>query len=412
MRISTAVILATILGVATGAGVAALRIAVAPWDGDPEGVRRASSALQVPGGPEPKVVVDHEQYNFGTMDVDAEAKHDFTFTNRGQAPLVLSAGDTSCGCTLSEIEGGRMEIAPGESNVVTVKWTANKGEGPFTQTATIETNDPIRPRMILTVSGRITRVVRPVPSELVLGQVSAGRPVTGQVRLLCYLEEPLEVRACEPVEEQTAEHFEVTFEPLPADQLQQESEAGDTSGKEEEKKGETGKTKTPQSGYLLTITVKPGLPLGVFRQTILVKTNLESIPTVKVPVMGTVVGDISIYGRGWDAENSLLTLGTISRQEGALGRLLLVTRGPLSKEVQFELVRADPEDLLQVDQQRLQEATAIGSGTATQTPLIIRIPKGSRRANYLGPQFGEIRIKTNHPEIPELRIHVRFAVEG
>jgi hypothetical protein len=91
--------------------------------------------------------------------------------------------------------------------------------------------------------------------------------------------------------------------------------------------------------------------------------------------------------------------------------LLLIARGPLGKEVQFAVVRTDP-DLLQVDQQKLKETTMIGSGTVTQTPLIIRIPKGSRRATYLGSQLGEILIKTNYPEIPLLRIRVRFAVEG
>ena len=175
------------------------------------------------------------------------------------------------------------------------------------------------------------------------------------------------------------------------------------------KSGSTGK---PQSGYLLQVTVKPGLPLGGFRQTILVKTNQESVPTVKIPVVGTVVGDISIYGRGWDGENNVLTLGTLASQEEVESVLLLVTRGPYSKEIKFELDPTSPSpDLIEVDQQRLKKTTAIGSGEVTRTELVVRV-KGSRRANYLGPKLGEILIHTNHPEIPVLRIRVRFAVEG
>ena len=413
-KIFLTVALAMMLGVGTGAGIAALRIVIAPWDGDPEGVRLGTSAGTRSGGPVPRVVVDRAEFEFGTMDVKAEARHDFILTNRGEATLELTAGETSCGCTLSEIEDG--SIAPGESGTVTVKWTAEKGEGPYTQTATIETNDPDRLRVTLTVSGVITRVVRPVPTELVFDHVSAGRPDTGRVRLLCYLDEPLEVLSCEMVDEQTRDYFEVRSEPLTADQLKETHEEQGKAGGKGSPGGEAkpGEAASPQSGYLLMVTVKPGLPLGAFRQTILVRTNLRSIPTVDIPVAGTVVGDVSIVGPGWDDKNGVLALDTVSSREGIQRRLLLITRGPHSREIQFTLLKTDP-DLLEVDEEELKKTSKIDSGSATpvtQTPLIIRIPKGSRPANYLGTKFGEILIKTSHPDIPRLRIRVRFAVEG
>jgi hypothetical protein len=411
MKTFLGVVLATILGVATGAGVAVWRIAVAPWDGDPGGMQRATPAVMPPDGPLPKVVVDQEEYEFGKIDITAEGRHEFIFANRGQGTLELAAGGTSCGCAVSEIKDDR--IAPGKSGKVTVTWTANKGEGPFRQTATIETNDPTRPQVTLTVWGLITRLVRAVPPALVFGHVSAARPITGQVRLLCQLDEPLEVLGCELSDPQTAKYFEVTFEPLPADQLKEGDAGGGNSGEEGDsgEKTNADKQQRPRSGYLLTVTVKPGLPLGGFSQTILVQTGLKSVPTVKIPVAGTIVGDISIVGRGWDDQTGILTLGRVSNRQGIQRRLLLVARGPRSKEVQFTLVRTDP-DLLQVDEQKLKDTTTIGSGAVTQTPLIIRIPRGSRRASYLGSQLGEILINTNHPEIPLLRIRVRFVVEG
>ena len=411
MKTFLAVILATILGLAAGAGIAALRIARAPWDGDPGGTRTGTPAVTPPSGPVPKVVVDQEEYEFGLMDIAAKGKHDFVFNNRGEATLELKAGETSCGCTVSEIKDGG--IAPGESGKVSVTWTADKGEGPFRQTATIETNDPLRPRVTLTVQGRITMVVRPVPATLAFGSVSTGRQVTRQVRLLCYLDEPADVVGYELADKQTAEYFAVTFAPLTADHLKEVYAGEVNQGKEGGGGGEgkTGKEGRPRSGYLVDVTVKPGLPLGGFRQTIMVQTGLKSVPTVQIPLAGTVVGDISIAGQGWDEENGILTLGRISSYQGAQRRLLLVTRGPLGKQVQFTLVRSDP-DLLQVDQEKLKETTTIASGTVSQTPLVIRIPKGSRRAYYLGSELGEILIKTNHPDIPLLRIRVRFAVEG
>jgi hypothetical protein len=387
MKAFLAALLATILAVATGAGIAALRITVCPWNrGDVEGAGLVPPPVPPTDGTAPKVVVDQEEYEFGKMDL-------------------------ACGCTVSKIE--QETIAPGESGKVSLTWRADKGEGPFRQTATIETNDPSRPRVVLTVWGRVLRVVRLVPDELVFGQISAGRPVTGQVRLLCRLDEPLEGVRCDLREEQTAGHFGIVAEPLSADQLKEpdQGNGGSGEGGGSEKAGNIDESDRPRSGYLLTVTVKPGLPLGRFRQTIVVHTSLKSVPTVQIPVVGTVVGDISIVGRGWDEEASLLTLGRVSSLRGIQRRLLLIARGPHSKEVQFTLVGASP-DWLQVDQERLKETTPFGSGTVTETPLVIRIPKGAPRANYLGSKFGEILIRTNHPDVPRLRIRVHFAVEG
>ncbi len=388
-----------------------MRFLATPWDGDPGSVGVGTPAAAAHGGPAPRATVDREEYEFGTLDIRAEGKHEFVFTNRGEGTLLLTSGETSCGCAVSKIEDGI--VAPGESEKVTVTWKADKGEGPFRHTATIQTNDPARPRVTLTVWGRITRVVRPIPSELVLGQIAAGRPASGQVRLLCYLDEPLEIRGCDLVDEETKDQFEVTSEPLAADQLQKEDGEGSGSGSTGGlgSGGKKEKPERPHSGYLLKVLVKPGLPLGVFRQTILVRTNLKSVPKVEIPLAGTVVGDISIVGRGWNDETGVLTLGTIVSRWGAERRLVLVSRGPHAKEVEFTLVRTNP-DLLVVDQERLKETRPIGDGAVTQTPLVIRVPKGSRPADYLGAELGEILIKTTHPQIPLLRIRVRFAVEG
>ena len=57
----------------------------------------------------------------------------------------------------------------------------------------------------------------------------------------------------------------------------------------------------------------------------------------------------------------------------------------------------------------------IGDGKAAHTPLFIQIPRGCRAASYLGSDranLGEILLETNHPRVPQVRVLVRFAVEG
>ena len=113
----------------------------------------------------PQVEVAQAEHDFGVMDLHAERSHDFVFRNLGDATLRLTAGDTSCSCTVSELDVN--EVSPGGSTEVTVTWSANESLGPYRQTATIFTNDPARPRVELTVTGRVTSAARTVPGSAV-----------------------------------------------------------------------------------------------------------------------------------------------------------------------------------------------------------------------------------------------------
>ena len=55
----------------------------------------------------------------------------------------------------------------------------------------------------------------------------------------------------------------------------------------------------------------------------------------------------------------------------------------------------------------------MGDGSVIQIPWTLRIPPDSRPANHLGSQasdLGQIVLETGHPQEPELRVFVRFAV--
>jgi hypothetical protein len=391
MRLLLAILLVAALGAGLGLGAA-----VVEWWRWPYGdVELLDGRIVEPGqtpatsGPQPRVAVDEETHDFGIMDVAAEGSHDFVFTNQGDGPLALSAGETSCSCAVAEVTSE--EIPPGGEAVVTVQWNAEGRFGPFRQTATIETNDPTRSRVVLTIEGKITRAVVSVPSDVVFSRVMVGQEATAETRLYCYLPQSWEITGYDLAQAETAGQFEVAYEPLTAEQLEEEPDA--------------------QSGYLVRVTAKSGLPLGPFQQTIRFQTSLEDAPTVEVPVEGTVRSEISIVGGRWNNEAGVLMLGTVSSREGAQHKLLLLAAGPERKEVQFTPVATVP-DLLQVE---VGETAEMPGGQVTQTPLFVRIPQGCRPANYLGPgkeRMGRITIGTNHPDAPRLEILVQFAVEG
>ena len=361
--------------------------------------------LGVPGGPAvlaraapiakqsaPRVVIEQEAHDFGGIDVGVTGRHAFVFSNTGDGPLALERGRSTCGCCTCAcaVRLPERAIAPGESAEVTLEWTSKLYVGPFRQTATIRTNDPDRPEVTLRVAGRFKGPVGVVPSMLRLSRVAEGRPASAEVRVYNYLDEPLEIVGYECADPLTAEHFGVTWERIPAEQARKETQA--------------------RGGYLLRITIRPGMPRGAFRQRIVLKTNVESVPTVELPVEGVVASDVSIVGFGWSAQTGVLSIGRVKRDQGAERTLMVIARGPHAKQVKLKGVQIVPE-LLVVE---LGETTYSESTGVSQTRLTVRIPPGTPPATHLGSGEGapgRIVLETDHPDVPRLEIRVRFAVE-
>jgi hypothetical protein len=391
MKTLFTLILVVAVGVAVGVATASLRLVWNPWDGNPPVIQGqapvapASESLQ----PAPKLVIDHLEFDFGKLDIDEEGSRVFHVRNAGNAPLTIAKGVTSCRCAVSELK--QTEIPPGESGEITIKWKARERPGSYRETASFSTNDPFQPQFTLAITGKITAKFWISPAELLFNQISADQPATRQARLLCYQDQSWEVLEHQWENAQTAEYFQFALQPLTAAQLREEPAA--------------------KSGYLVTVTVKPGLPSGAFQQKIRLKTNLPFRPEITIPIYGSLAGEISVVGPGWDAERGVLNLGIVNPQQGIKRRLLLIVRGASRKEVKFKPLE-NPALPIKVS---LGKTTEINNGLLTQTPLLIEIPKGSRPANHLGNKpsdWGEITIETTHPELSKVRVLVQFAVEG
>ena len=66
-----------------------------------------------------------------------------SFTNTGDAPLVISKAYSTCGCTVPSPP--KDPIAPGESGVIKVKYDTNRSPGPIRKTITVYTNASAEP---------------------------------------------------------------------------------------------------------------------------------------------------------------------------------------------------------------------------------------------------------------------------
>ncbi|HTQ39161.1 MAG TPA: DUF1573 domain-containing protein [Pirellulales bacterium] len=378
------IILAVVLGLAFGLGLTVMELGASFTSTVDASLAQQNSPVSPDA---PHVVADEEEYKFGSMERESLKTHVFTIRNEGHSPLSLHKGASTCRCTKFELAGET--VKPGESTTVTIEWKARDVQpGPFRQSATIETNDPARPELTFTISGDVTNSYRMTPTSLAFSSISAGEPQTAEVHIFSYRPGQLEVVGHEFTETSTADKFEFQAVPMPASVLHDEKDA--------------------QSGVVLHITVKPGLPLGAFRQKIQIRLNLAEDP-IELPIEGNTISDVVIAGRGWDDDHSLLTLGTVSGREGIKTELFIVAHGTHRKDLHPTIKQVTPDDL----KVTLGEPLGGTGDTPMRLPVMLEIPPGSRPALHLGGEegkLGEVLIGTDLPEAKTIRILVRFDV--
>ncbi len=78
-----------------------------------------------------------EVIDYGTIEQNSDGTRIFTFTNSGDAPLLITNVKTSCGCTVPSYS--KAPILPGASGELEIKYNTKK-LGTFTKTVTVMSN--------------------------------------------------------------------------------------------------------------------------------------------------------------------------------------------------------------------------------------------------------------------------------
>ena len=92
-----------------------------------------------------------KEYDFGKIKVGVPVNHEFTFTNTGDIPLVVSSVQASCGCTVTSYS--KDPIQPGGQGFVKATYNAAK-VGQFTKTVTVNANTD-EGAVLLTIKGEV-----------------------------------------------------------------------------------------------------------------------------------------------------------------------------------------------------------------------------------------------------------------
>jgi hypothetical protein len=336
----------------------------------------------------PRINVPERNYDFGTMQRGTSKSHEFLIRNIGTAPLKLRKGSVTCKCTEFMVPEST-PIPPGESTYVRVEWSAKSDNGPFRQTATvIAENDPITPQVELTISGTIMAVSGVEPNELLFDKLAVGESKAAQVFVMAMLQDDLAVSEPTLTDPATRDKFDIKIEPAEHDALP---------------------NKLARNGVRITVTAKPGLPLGRFDQWLSLRTNLKDAEKLEIPVAGSVVGDISVHGIKWNDERGVLNMGMLKSSEGGRENLNLVVRGPDAATTEFQVKSIEPAELkVTVGKPKHVKDNLV------HVPVEVSVPAGTRpmvRLETVQGDAGRVVLSTTNPKIKELSLGVRFAVE-
>ena len=100
----------------------------------------------------PKIHFQKMEHNYGQIQKGGDGNCEFTFTNDGTEPLILSNVRASCGCTTPSWT--KDPIMPGQTGTINVRYNTNNVGG-FTKTITVTSNAVDNARVVLKIKGNV-----------------------------------------------------------------------------------------------------------------------------------------------------------------------------------------------------------------------------------------------------------------
>ncbi len=92
-----------------------------------------------PDGPLPEITFKETTHDFGTIKEGEVVTKKFTFTNTGEAPLIITNASSSCGCTVPKFMKDT-PIAPGKTGEIEVKYDSRGKKNQDNKTVRVTAN--------------------------------------------------------------------------------------------------------------------------------------------------------------------------------------------------------------------------------------------------------------------------------
>lgn len=98
----------------------------------------AATPEERPEGPLPEFSFASDVYDFGAIPEGQIVEHTFTFTNTGEAPLIIQSATASCGCTVPSYS--KEPVPVGGSGEIAVRFNSKDKKGNQAPTVTVTAN--------------------------------------------------------------------------------------------------------------------------------------------------------------------------------------------------------------------------------------------------------------------------------
>jgi len=298
------------------------------------------------------------EYDFGEVRQGQTVVHDFVVRNLGKGVLRIERAELS----RPNLTLRAPPIGPGSEGRINLEMKTAESVGKVEAQALVFFNDPLLPKAVLTLRGRVR-----APIEL--------RPF-GEVFLAAFKDEPVE-RVLTVVNNEA--------KPLAIKQIRSEGSHSIASLK----------TVEPGKVYSVSVRMIPGTPAGKYEETLVIEATSPEIKVLKIPVHLFVKPDL--YATPDVVDFGKISLEQISRSAGILDLLketILVT----SRRDQFSILSI----VCDLPAVRVRQTPSGGPSRTFRIDVSINQDRLER-----GSLLGAITVKTGDPELPELRIPVR-----
>lgn len=124
----------------------------------------------------PQIKLENPSVDFGQVGPGSSSKAEFKFTNVGKQTLKIDHVQSTCGCTVPQLD--KKEYVEGESGAVSVTFQAPVTKGAVAKHLYIISNDPANPKAELEIKAEVTVKVEVSPEsvELRFDKPNAGMP--------------------------------------------------------------------------------------------------------------------------------------------------------------------------------------------------------------------------------------------
>lgn len=210
----------------------------------------------------PKAVISIPQTNFdfGKVSEGSKVQHEFLLSNKGTSDLLIQRVLAGCGCTAATALN--TAIAANAESKISVSLDTSGMSGLQNKSVRVYSNDPENPIVTLTLNGTVQQKVTVEPANLLFESVTRGQkePITKEVSITTDKDSGVKIGDVE------------TFSKY----VKIENVSGNESAKK------------------FTMVLDSNLPLGDFRERIIIALSGAAKSSINIPVYANVKGDLQI----------------------------------------------------------------------------------------------------------------------